>query len=142
MLEYLLYQYQVSPKDLIERSLGNTGEHEEIRKARLALEEVNKAIRAYEAEKQRLEDESKLPGVKGLKAVNELAQLNSSPLWERLNKALITAEAAVRIAIRRYGKGGEGNAGVSGNALRTNGALWWMERDLAEKKAKYGKKSA
>ena len=42
---------------------GNTGEHEEIRKARLALEAVNKAIAAYEAEKQRLTAESELPGI-------------------------------------------------------------------------------
>lgn len=149
MLEYLLYQYKVSPKDLITRSLGNTGEHEEIRKARLALEAVNKAIAAYEAEKARLTAESELPGVRGKKAVNELAQLNSGPLWETLNKTLITAEAAVRIAIRKYGKGGAGGAagaaggaGAGGNAMRTDGALWWMQRDLQEKQEKYGKKSS
>jgi hypothetical protein len=143
MLEYLLYQYQVSPRDLIERSMGNTEEHEEIRKARLALEEVNKAVQAYEAEKHRLETEAASgSGVKALKATNELAQLNSGPLWERLNKALITAEAAVRIACRKYG-GNAGQAaggGATGNAARVNGAVWWLERDLKEKAEKYGRK--
>ena len=139
MIEYLLYQYQVSPKDLIERSLGNTDEHEEIKKARLALEEVNKAIAAYEAEKQRLTDASEGTGVSALKAKNELAQLNAGPLWEHLNYTLITAEAAVRIACRKYG--GNANAGgeVTGNAARTDGAVWWLQRDLAEKQRKYAK---
>lgn len=137
MLEYLLYQYKdvANPADFCKRSMGQD-EHPEVRAARLALEEVNKEIRAYEAERHRLEEESKLPGVKGLKAVNELAQLDSSPLAERLNRALITAEAAVRIAVRKYG-GSTGGAGSSGP---TDGALWWMSRDLEEKKKRYGKK--
>merc|ERR1712232_1440085 len=106
----------MGPADFCERSMGGGEEHPEIRKARLALEEVNKRIRAYEAEKARLEAESKLP-VKGLKAKNELAQLDSSPLWEQLNAALITAEAAVRIATKKFGggnySGGSGGDGVA-----------------------------
>ena len=133
-LEYLLYQYDLSPKDLMERSKGS-GEPEEVRLARLALEEVNKRIRAYEAEKARLEAESELPGVKGLRAKNELAQLNSGPLAEELRRALITAEAKVRIAQRKYGAGGVG--GTEG-AAPTAGTMWWMNRDLEAKKAKYG----
>jgi len=39
---------------------------------------------AAEAEKARLTELSKLPGV--VKGLNELAQLDSSPLWESLNK--------------------------------------------------------
>jgi len=100
-------------------------EHPEVRAARLALEEVHRRIKAYEAERYRLTEESKLPGVKGLKATNELAQLDASPLAEQLNKALITAEAAVRIAVRKYGSGGSG-----GGAGPNDGALWWMSRDL------------
>merc|ERR1712226_681636 len=81
MLEYLLYQYKdiANPADFCERSMGGGEEHPEIRKARLALEEVNKRIRAYEAEKARLE-----------KIVNT-----------------------------------------------SQGAIWWMNRDLEDKKAKY-----
>jgi len=135
-LEYLLYQYKdvANPADFCHRSMG-TDEHPEVRAARLALEEVNRRIKAYEAERFRLTEESKLPGVKGLKAINELAQLDSSPLAEQLNKALITAEAAVRIAVRKYGGGGGGGAGGP-----TEGALWWMSRDLEEKKKRYGRK--
>jgi len=141
MLEYLLYQYRdvANPADFCERSMGNSEEHPEIRKARLALEEVSKRIRAYEAEKARLQKESEQPGVKGLKAKNELAQLDSSPLWEQLNAALITAEAAVRIATKKFG-GGSYSGGGAGEAARpTDGAIWWMNRDLEEKKKRYGR---
>jgi len=135
-LEYLLYQYKdvANPADFCKRSMG-TDEHPEIKAARLALEEVNKRIKAYEAERYRLVEESKHPGVRGLKAVNELAQLDHSPLAQELNKALITAEAAVRIAVRKYG--GQGGSAAGGP---TEGALWWMSRDLEEKKRHYGKK--
>jgi len=141
MLEYLLYQYEsvANPADFCKRSMAGGDEHPEIRAARLALEEVNKQIKAYEAERHRLEEEAKLPGVRGLKAKNELAQLDSSPLAERLNRALITAEAAVRIAVRKFG--GQGGGG-SGEAVGpTQGALWWMSRDLEEKQKRYGKKN-
>jgi len=136
-LEYLLHQYRefANPVDFCSRSMGKD-EHPEIRKARLALEEVNKRIKAYEAEKARLEAESLEPGVRGLKAKNMLAQLGSSPLWEELNKALITAEAAVRIATKKFGAGGTGGDESTGP---TDGAIWWMNRDLEEKKAKYGR---
>merc|ERR1712063_94702 len=112
---------------------------QEIREARLALEEVSKRIRAYEAEKARLTKLAAEPGVKGLKAKNELAQLDSSPLWEQLNAALITAEAAVRIATKKFG-GGNYTGGAEGGAARpTDGAIWWMNRDLEEKKKRYGR---
>merc|ERR1712130_153771 len=126
MLEYLLYQYRdvANPADFCERSMGGGEEHPEIRKARLALEEVSKRIRAYEAEKARLTELAQAPGVKGLKAKNELAQLDSSPLWEQLNAALITAEAAVRIATKKFGAGGTYQAsGEGGGFVRTDGAI-------------------
>jgi len=139
-LEYLLHQYRsvANPADFCRRSMTSGDEHPEIRKARLALEEVNKRIRAYEAEKARLTKESELPGVKGLRAKNLLAQLDSSPLAEELNQALITAEAAVRIATRKYG--GQKVAPGEGGAASSDGAIWWMNRDLQEKQTKYGKK--
>jgi len=136
-LEFLLYQYKASPKDLMDRSAGKTELPPEVLAAMRALEEVNKRIRAYEAEKQRLEEESQKEGIKGLKAKNELAQLNSSPLWEQLNKALITAEAAVRIASRKYGVKAGGDASGA-NSVRTSGTMWWLERELKAKKEKYG----
>jgi len=63
-----------------------------------------------------------------------LAQIDSSPLKDELNKSLITAEAAVRIATKKYG--GKGGSGDSGDT--SEGALWWMNRDLQEKQTKYG----
>jgi len=147
-LEYLLYQYRdyANPADFCVRSMSSPDEHPEIRKARLALQEVNKRIQEYEAEKQRLTEESELPGVKGLAAKNLLAQLESSPQAERLNAALITAEAAVRMASKKFGGGvvhatgtpSPSNEGRS--ALPTDGAIWWMNRDLEEKKKRYGPK--
>ncbi|GAM21070.1 hypothetical protein SAMD00019534_042450 [Acytostelium subglobosum LB1] len=142
-LEYLLYQYQdyANPADFCTRSMGHD-EHPEIKKARLALEEVNKRIRAYEEEKARLTAESQQNGGQGVKALgakNMLAQIDAGPLKEELNKALITAEAAVRIACKKYG----GAAGVpgQGGAHSSEGALWWLNRDLEEKKRRYGPKA-
>lgn len=141
MLEYLLYQYKdfANPADFVTRSMKAPDEHPEIKKARLALEEVNARIQAYEAEKFRLEQESQLPGVKGLKAKNLLAQLESGPLKEELNRALITAEAAVRIVTKKFG-GANASSGGDAAAAPSEGAIWWMNKDLETKKKKYGRK--
>jgi len=138
MLEYLLYQYGASPKSLIERSMASPDMPEELRMALVALADVQKRVNEYEAEKHRLEEESKGQGVKALAAKNMLAQLTSSPLWENINKALIIAEAKVRIAQKKYGKGG--SAVAAGNPMRNEGTLWWMARELQDKQEKYGKK--
>jgi len=137
-LEYLLYQYReyANPADFVKRSMESGTEHPEIAAARRALEDVNSAIRAFESEKQRLLRESKEKGVKGLQAQHQLAILNASPLAETLNKSLITAEAAVRKAVRQFG--GSSSDPLSGGG-NSNGALWWMQRDLADKKARYGR---
>ena len=140
-LEYLLYQYRefCNPADFVQRSLKASSlvESEEIAKARAALEEVNAAIRAYEKEKQRLEEDSKLPGVKGLAAKNLLAQLLSSPIAERLSTALIKAEAAVRQATKKAEA--ELNITKDGQGRPTGGAIFWMNRELQERKKMYGK---
>lgn len=101
-LEYLLYQYRsyANPADFVERSMGKVTDSPDILKAKAMLEDVNKAIRAYESEKQRLTEEAKLPGVKGTTAKHQLTILINSPLAEQLSTALIKAEAAVRIAGR------------------------------------------
>jgi len=138
-LEYLLYQYNASPKDLMDRQT-TTGLPAEVLAAMAALEEVNKRVKAYETEKARLEAESQEnngQGIRALKAINELAQLLSGPLWEQINKALITAEAAVRIARKKYGAGGSSEGGN----VRTSGTMWWLERELRAKKEKYGPRS-
>jgi len=140
-IEYLLYQYEASPKDLMDRQSTGTMPAE-VLAAMAALDEVNKRVRAYETEKCRLEEESQSnngTGIKALKAKNELAQLISGPLWEQINKALILAEAAVRIAQKKYGSGSgyEGGAGCP----RTSGTMWWLNRELQAKKEKYGPRS-
>lgn len=147
MIEYLLYQYQAvsNPADFVMRSRATAEEHPEVRKAREALAEVNKRVREYEAEKSRLEELAKGTGVKALGAVNMLAQLHNSPLADELNKVLITAEAAIRIATKRFGGSnvpsdtGSGRKSVAANF--SSGSVWWMNRDLEEKQRLYGKKS-
>lgn len=142
MLEFLLYQLKASPKDLVTRMEKET-EDPNVKKARLALEEVNKRIAAYENEKARLNKEiEENTGVKQLKAKNELEQIEKGPLREQLNAALITAEAAVRIAIKKSKEGGGagGAGGAGGGSSRNQGSLWWMEYDLAIKQRKYGTK--
>lgn len=143
MLEFLLDQYSdcgVNPHDFIQRSMKAPDEHPEVRKARLALEEVNERIRAYEKKKYELERDSQLPGVKGKMAINELAQLESSPLKEELNYALITAEAAVRRVNKLFGAGGVmASSENNGASIPSEGAVWWMDRDLAAKKKLYAK---
>lgn len=140
-LEYLLYQYKdvANPADFVSRSLKAPDEDPAVKKARLALEDVNARIKAFELEKARLEGLAEKPGVKGLAAKNQLAQLSSSPLMEELNRALITAEAALRKASKAAKSGGGGD-GAKSSALPSQGAIWWMEKDLESKKKKYGKK--
>lgn len=147
-IEYLLDQYKefANPADFTQRAMTGGDEHPEVRKARLALEEVNKAIKAYEAKRHELEEASKLPGIKGLQAKHSLAIYDEGPLKETLNVALITAEAAVRKASRMFGGGGGGGAGSASAEDRakcspTEGSIWWMNRDLEEKKKRYGPRS-
>ncbi|GBG24528.1 Calcium-regulated actin-bundling protein [Hondaea fermentalgiana] len=148
-LEYLLYQYRehANPADFVQRAMKHDGEeeHPEIVKAREALAEVNKAIQAYEAEKHRLTELSKQPGVKGLGGKHQLAILDASPLAEQLNKSLITAEAAVRIAVRKFGNGkvpvSSGSGEAAPSVKPTQGSMWWLQRDLEEKKKHYGRRA-
>ena len=78
-------------------------------------------INSLENEKARLEEESELGGVKGIRAKNQLQQLLSRDNTD-LNRALLTAEAALR------------KAGGSG-CKAPPAVIWWMERELTEMKA-------
>lgn len=143
MLEYLLYQYRefANPANFCQRLMKCDDEPPELKKARLALEEVNRRIQAYEKEKARLQDIiDNGSGVKKLKAKNLMEQIETGPLKEQLNAALITAEAAVRIVKRKLKKmGASGGSGVEVTSMRTSGAMYWMDKDLKEKKKKYGR---
>ena len=94
-----------------------------------------------------VEEAAKQPGVKGLSATHQLAILGASPLAGKLNESLITAEAAVRIATRKFGDGrappAQG-ADATDEPVRkpTEGAIWWMNRDLEFKKEHYGRRAA
>jgi len=79
-----------------------------------------KEMQKIENEKNELEEAASGSGLKAVKAKNELAQLLSRDLTE-LNKALITAEAAVR------------KAGGTGKECPP-GTLWWMQREIEEMK--------
>jgi len=143
-LEYLLYQFKASPKTLMERSTRKGETNAELEAARKALAEVNKRIKAYEAEKARLEKiAASGKGVKALGATNMLAQLESSPLMEQLRAALITAEAKVRIVARKSKirlQGGAGADDGEGGQPRTDGTVWWMQREIKEKTRLYGRR--
>jgi hypothetical protein len=120
-LEYLLYQYRVSPKDLMSRTYERKSAP------------VNQML---------LDAQAALAAVKGLRATNMLAQLASGPLVEDLRRRLITAEAAVRKAVKASGqpadyKGNEGEEQAT--PMPTAGSIWWLQRDLKTKKEKYGK---
>lgn len=91
--------------------------------AQNALAAVQKIINEIEAKKSRLEQESEGTGVKAMRAKNELAQLLSEDNLP-LNRALLTAQAAVRKAQREAGEGGAGGCGP--------GEAWWMNAELEE----------
>jgi len=148
-IEYLLYQYQgtekIDPLSFITRSMNvTTDEPPEITEAKKLLAEIHKLIAAYEKKKMELEIASKGTGVKALAAKNSLAQLGTSPEAEELNKKLITAEAKVRIVMKKYGirvKGGATPGGKNTNTATapTNGAVFWMDMDLKSSKKRYKK---
>jgi len=137
-LEYLLYQYRAhcNPMDFMDRAMKAQGmrDDEDMVRCRTAIEEVNEAIRAYEAEKTRLEELSKQPGVKGLGAKHTLTMLVASPLAENLQVALVKAEGALRVAQREMmAKAKKAGGKPSG------GDMFWMQAEFDVKKARYGK---
>jgi len=77
-------------------------------------------------------------GVSALRAKNELAQMEASPEAEALTALLITAEAKVRAALKKFG--GKTVDKGSYNIDSAKGARFWLKADLDHKKAKYGKK--
>jgi len=123
LIEYLLFKFSRPLDELLSRPQGA---NENLYKAQDALALVQAEIAKIEAERTRLEAECQLDGVKGSRAKAEMAQFLAADKTE-LNRAIVTAEAAVRKAKK------EG----SDQAL---GAMWWVEREMAEAK-KYKPKS-
>ena len=106
--------------------------------------DVNKKIKAYEKEKARLAKVAAGTGVKAKGAGNLLAQMESGPMAEELRAALIHAEAKVRLVAKAFGikiakvnpETGEEEAPRD----RTRGSVWWLKREIKEKKKLYGPK--
>lgn len=77
--------------------------------------------------------------------MHELAIFDQGPEKGDLNVALLKAEAALRKARKLFGgAGAAGGSGKGGSETMSGGSssgtLWWFERELAEKKEKYGPK--
>jgi len=137
-MEYLLYQYSCSPKQLVKTLMEAGDEPVEVQKAKAALAEVAAAINKLEQYKAKLEKTAAGKGVKALAAKNTLAQLEGSAQWEDLRKLLITAEAAVRTAVKKYGGKTISSSGTY-DPKSAAGSRFWLKRDLAQKSKKYGK---
>eukprot|EP00456_Euglypha_rotunda_P084141 TRINITY_DN842_c0_g1_i18.p1 TRINITY_DN842_c0_g1~~TRINITY_DN842_c0_g1_i18.p1 ORF type:complete len:232 (-),score=55.68 TRINITY_DN842_c0_g1_i18:11-706(-) len=100
LIEYVIFKYTLSVKELLERPQGT---NEALVKAQQALEEVQKEIEKIEKQKKKLEKESEGTGVKANAAKAALAQLLAADPTE-LNKAIVTATAAVRKAQKQEGE--------------------------------------
>jgi len=117
LIEYLLCKYKENVKVLMSRPQGT---NEDLVKAQKALQHVQDEIDKIEKKKAELEKASEVGGVKGNAAKNELQQLCNSDNTD-LNRAVLSAEAAVRKAQKMGG-------------ATAQGALWWVDRELAEMK--------
>jgi hypothetical protein len=117
LIEYLVVKYRVTVHELVTRPQGS---NEELARAQVALKAVQDEINRIETRKAQLEAAAAgASGIKAMQAKNELAQLLSADQTD-LNRAVLTAEAAVRKAQK-----------LGGDA---HGALWWIERELTEMK--------
>lgn len=117
IIEFLVAHFKVQVQELMSRPQGV---NEQLIRAQDALAAVRKEIGIIEKKKSDLESKSRGEGVFAKTARAELnALLNEDPL--ALNRALITAEAAVRKAKKSK----------DGTAM---GALWWLDHEIEEAK--------
>jgi len=117
LVEFCLWDFKQTVEELMKRPQGT---NEELVKAQAALREVQAEIKKIEDKKTKLEAAMQAGGVKGSSAKNELEQLLSADPTD-LNRAVLTAEAAVRKAQKMKGE-------------QPQGALWWVDRELQEAK--------
>jgi len=119
LLEYLLFFYKQTIKEMLSRPQDV---NEDLERAQEALAQVQLEIQKIEEQKAKLEaiaEDNSRP-VKANAAKNELEQLLKQDPTD-LNRALVTAEAAVRRAQKRP-------------ADSAPGATWWVTRELEEAK--------
>jgi hypothetical protein len=117
LIEFLLWDHKQTVEELMKRPQGT---NEELVKAQAALAAVQAEIKKIEDKKTKLEAAMQAGGVKGNSAKNELEQLLAADPTD-LNRAVLTAEAAVRKAQKMKGE-------------QPQGALWWIDRELQEAK--------
>lgn len=130
LLEYVVYFYdEVDMDTLTTRPQETEEEPKELTDAIAAVTAVQAEISAIEAKKAKLEKKiEKKTGVKQMRAKNELAQLlDADPL--ELNRAIITAEAALRKVKKMLKKKGGSGGGPA------QGKIYWMEMEVAEAKS-------
>lgn len=118
LLEYVVWKYKLDIDVLMTRPQGT---NEELKKAELALKDVQAEIASIEKQKHHLEEAAKGEGVKAKKANAELEMLLKADQMP-LRKALITAEAAVRKAQKS-------------KDVQAQGSLWWLNAELEEAKS-------
>jgi len=117
LLEYVVWKYKLDIDVLMSRPQGT---NEELKKAEVALREVQVEINSIEKQKNHLEEAAKGQGVKAKKANAELEMLLKADQLP-LRKSLITAEAAVRKAQKS-------------KDVQAQGTLWWLNAELEEAK--------
>eukprot|EP01113_Clastostelium_recurvatum_P045232 TRINITY_DN7744_c0_g1_i2.p1 TRINITY_DN7744_c0_g1~~TRINITY_DN7744_c0_g1_i2.p1 ORF type:complete len:265 (-),score=63.65 TRINITY_DN7744_c0_g1_i2:71-802(-) len=125
LVEFLNWHFKKSPVEFArlcpEDVEGDANMTPEMAKAYAALNAAKTEMQKIEMEKEKLENDIETgSGIKAVRAKNELAQLLARDNID-LNRALLTAEAAVR------------KAGGSGK-LAPPGTLWWMSREIEEMK--------
>jgi hypothetical protein len=119
LIEHLVVKYRVTVHELIARPQGD---NVELHKARQLLKAAQDEINKIETRKSALEAATEGSGIKAVQAKNELAQLMANTDFTDLNRALLSAEAAVR---KSQKMGGDGDP---------MGSMWWMDRELQEMK--------
>lgn len=123
-LEFCLFRYKKKVTDFLRRDPPTEdckpgSMSPAAMKAQEALQAVRSEISRIENLKAELEEKASGSGVKAMQAKNELQQLLTRDNTD-LNRALLTAEAALRKA------GGGGDI--------PPGSMWWMNRELQEMK--------
>jgi len=121
LIEYLLCKYNRTVNEALARPQGTgtvTNITDDLIKAQRALDDVNSEIQKIEKRKAELEAVASGTGVRAGSAKAELASLLDRDNTD-LNRALLTAEAALRKA---------------GGSPAPPGLLYWMGRELEEMK--------
>ena len=86
----------------------------------------------HEKDKHKLKEVIAIGGVKGMSAKHELAILEAGNCHSDMERALIRAEASLRKASSQHQEGIEKEPVLKGS-------VWWIERDIQNKKKLYAK---